>query len=789
MDGSFPTADLDVSALDWALDAIPPAFPLAAAVAVNPVLGFARQDLAETSAILERVAGARLTAPRTWYGRKIAAGEIEAIDLAEALAEGRGEIGVGAIAGLRAAATRDRPAPAPLPLISDLAADQGWSGFVAERLSIWAAGYFDQGQVLWAAPRDRDAFADWRAFASHDRAPDLAGLGDFRAHVAGLDPDPRCAIRSAGRVLGLGPDGRKAYFLRLLCAMGGWSQVAAHARWIARRDGRADATLEGLLAARLAWELYFHRRLGSPQRGRWAAARARYDRALTREPDAEIDGLLHQAYEGAARRGLARRLGAGGLAPRRDGTRPALQAVFCIDVRSEVLRRHLEAQDPGVVTLGFAGFFGVGVGFASEAASPVEHRLPVLLRPRVGAHAADLDSASAAEARLDGRAARAVERFKTGAVAAFAFVESLGWTSAKGLLGRGHRTGAAAKPVLDASVSLEARVAIARGALTGMTLTRDFAPVVLIVGHGAKVRNNPHASALQCGACGGHAGDVNARLLADLLNDEGVRRGLAAEGLSIPADTRFLAALHDTTCDAVERLDGEAAASVDPARLEVIEAWLAAASQAARRERAKRRPGAATSSKPGRAARDFAEARPEWGLAGCHGFIVAPRERTRGLDLDGAVFLHDYDRRQDPDFAGLEAILTAPVVVASWINLAYFGARVAPDLFGGGDKLLHNVVGGLAVGEGRDLTPRPGPPWQSLRAETDIHPPRRLVVAVDASTRALDAVLDRQPDLKAWFQSGWLSLTAFDDGGALAHRWTANGWKPLRPALPPVVGG
>ena len=82
-----------------------------------------------------------------------------------------------------------------------------------------------------------------------------------------------------------------------------------------------------------------------------------------------------------------------------------------------------------------------------------------------------------------------------------------------------------------------------------MSLTRDFARLVVLAGHGANVVNNPHASALHCGACGGYSGEVNARLLASLLNDAAVREGLAQNGMEIPHDTLFVAALHDTTTD------------------------------------------------------------------------------------------------------------------------------------------------------------------------------------------------------------------------------------------------
>ena len=58
------------------------------------------------------------------------------------------------------------------------------------------------------------------------------------------------------------------------------------------------------------------------------------------------------------------------------------------------------------------------------------------------------------------------------------------------------------------------------------------------------------------------------------------------------------------------------------------------------------------------------------------------RARTRGIDLGGRAFLHDYDWRQDSGFGVLELIMTAPMVVASWINLQYYGSTVNNRVFG-----------------------------------------------------------------------------------------------------------
>ena len=305
-----------------------------------------------------------------------------------------------------------------------------------------------------------------------------------------------------------------------------------------------------------------------------------------------------------------------------------------------------------------------------------------------------------------------------------------------------------------------------------MSLTGPFAPVVLLAGHGANVVNNPHASGLHCGACGGYSGEVNARLVAMLMNDSEVRTGLAGRGIAVPADTVFVAALHDTTTDAVTLYEQDLACAADLAE---VRRWLGEAAVLVRTERALRLPGAATGNDLAARSRDWAEVRPEWGLAGCQAFLAAPRARTAGKAFAGRAFLHDYDWTIDQGFKVLELILTAPVAVVSWISLQYYGSTVAPDVFGGGNKLIHNVVGGFGVVEGNGGALRTGLPWQSVHDGTHYaHDPVRLTVCVEAPRDAINAVLARHPGVRALFDNRWLHLFTLDDQGRIAWRYGGN---------------
>ncbi|PLK72918.1 DUF2309 domain-containing protein [Rhizobium sp. TH135] len=776
-------------AADQAVRAIPPAWPLTATVAVNPFLGQISETLDNTAARLARIGGVRLALPRKYYADQIAKGEIIDEDLVAALQSSTlfNRIDLQALK----AAVAEEPQPvAALPTIAELAAratGKDWPGLVSERIGTFAAGFFDQGQALWAASRRNGLYAAWRAFATHDLTPEILGLKGFSIHVDETPETPHGAIERAAVSLGLGAE-PGTYFHQLLLTVGGWAQYARHIQFKAEVEGRTDTTALELLAIRLVFEEALYARHKAAIESEWQQVRRSHVEPVSPDFDTVIDGLLQVAAERAAQRKLAATLAA--PAPIKVAElRPVLQAAFCIDVRSEVFRRAIESVDPAVRTLGFAGFFGLGASHKGFASDVSEHRLPVLLKPSVfSCSAVDHDEDADQQARFSARATRAWGRFKLAAVSSFAFVEAMGPVYAGKLLrdGLGFGKGKgpdAAKPRFAPSLDLDTRAVVAETVLKAMSLTEGFGRFVLISGHGANVVNNPYASALHCGACGGYAGDVNARLLADLLNDRAVREKLAGNGISIPADTVFLGGLHDTTTDSVTLFEDDLENDILPEDIVRIRQWLAQAGSLTRAERARRLPRA-TADRVIERSKDWSEVRPELGLAGCRAFIAAPRSRTAGRSLEGQAFLHDYVWKKDEGFKILELILTAPVVVASWISLQYFGSSVAPSLFGAGNKLLHNVVGGIGVVEGNGGNLRAGLPWQSVHdGENFVHEPLRLTVAVDAPKEAISDILKRHAQVRALFDNGWLHLFTLDEQGQMAWRYAGNlGWTDTRPS-------
>ncbi|MEZ4835991.1 MAG: DUF2309 domain-containing protein [Caldilineaceae bacterium] len=704
-----------------------------------------------------------------------------------------------------------------LPTVADIArqrTNQDWGHFVTESISRWAAAYFDQGQAYWKSPwRHLSPYAAWRAEAVLDRAPEIAGVRDFRKIVKSLPESADTLIDSALQRLNIPAAGLDAYLHRLLLTVGGWAGHARYHLWEAELRGQTDTKLSELLAVRLAWEVAL---LDAFEPEGVAVAWDGRKHALSfaemgREAEAVLAGelLLQRAFETAYQRRLIIRLAED--RPAAPSMRPRAQAVFCIDVRSEVFRRALETVDAEVETIGFAGFFGFAIEYVRLGEEQGGAQCPALLTPQFVinesvAGASPEEEAQLVEQRtLRRKAIKAWRSFKFGAVSCFGFVGPVGLAYLKKLitdsLGKTRPVSLPAEfgldddvlarltPKVDAyevngrmsGMTLAQRIDVAAGALTAMSLTDDFARLVLLVGHGSTTVNNPYASGLDCGACGGHTGEANTRVAAAVLNDPAVRAGLRERGIMIPADTRFLACQHDTTTDTVTVFDKARIPATHAEDVAQIEVSFAAAGRMARSTRAPLLhvdQGEDVDSAVLARSRDWSQVRPEWGLAGCAAFIIAPRARTYGLDLEGRSFLHSYDWRQDEGFGVLELIMTAPMMVASWINLQYYASTVDNRVFGSGNKVLHNVVGALGVLEGNGGDLRVGLPWQSVHdGEQYVHEPLRLNVMIEAPVDAVTAVITKHEGVRQLLDNGWVHLFVMEDGEVVQQYVGGLAWR------------
>ena len=762
-----------------------PVWPLEDYVAVNPFLGLTDSTFGAARERLRRSSECEPLMPLSHFAERLAQGAFTEAHVAEAARELQGDGAVeidaaGVLARLAAGRTAPADARAVVSIVArhDAGEGSGWLDLVREEIGRHLGAHYDRGQAAWPSPyRDLPPFTAWRRTLRHDRRADLLGLGGVRALAGALPDDPREAIAVLLPWVAAPVEELDDYLLALLLETPGWAAWARHqSAWSGEGDG---SDVAALLAIRLAYEVAF-----AETRGLLVELEP-LDGAVARERrlDGETRLVLQTAVEVAYREHLIADLDAAEAAEVRGAAAPSAQWVMCIDVRSERLRRHLEAACPGVETHGFAGFFGQPI--AIERPDGATPQVPVLVQPgitvREEVRGADArERAGAHERRRGLRLGRlAWKRFRSAGVAALGFVESCGLLFLPKLAGRalGHhpapraprtdgvdrRSVEAFGPTID-GVPHEQRVELAAGLLRGIGIAEDLARVVVLCGHASTSANNPLRASLDCGACGGHSGEPNARFAAAILRDPAVRRSLREAGIDVPEETVFVAATHDTTTDEVRFHDLDLVPDTHVADLGALRR---AAADAGQRNRAERLPSlrATRGDDVWRRARDWAEVRPEWGLAGNAAFLIGPRSATRRVDLDGRAFLHSYRAERDPDGAVLEGILTAPLVVASWINLQYYASTVDPAHLGSGSKTLHNVVGGFGVysGGGGDLGF--GLPLESvLDAEGFSHEPQRLLAVVHAPRERVAGIVRAHVGLCHLVTNGWVQLVVREGG-------------------------
>ncbi len=807
------------SSVKTACGQIAPTWPLDRQVAVNPLWQLIDRPISQAASILAARGGARVVPDRSYFLEQWERGRIQRADLEAARSEAGIETGVDELL----ASLDLKPASDRLQLVADvLDADRdlthrtAWRDEITHQISQLCASEFDLGQGDWPVSHQKSLYPAWQYNVARDRGiPILMGEPGLQQHFHQLPPDADALIFEAVEFMKIPDECLEAYLHALLLSINGWASWCAYLGWQASLEAKNDANLHELLAVRLAWDRVLYEHVATDaQRHAWHTDLLRTDRLTAHHHhDQQIDWIWQRALEMGYQKTLVSQLSRIDTPRAMQDRPPSFQAAFCIDVRSEVFRRCLEhVAGNDVQTLGFAGFFGAPIAYQPHGLSHEQPQLPGLLAPSLTAIETPTRAAESGAdtlgtlARLRLGAKELSRRFRWGPTSTFSYVESMGLFYAFKLFVDGFLKNHAdhtdnglneaerQKLQLElahgpTALSTEEKTELAASILAGLSLTRDFAPIVLLVGHASATRNNPKASTLDCGACCGRSGEVNARVVARLLNEADVRASLAAKhDIRIGDDTQFVGGLHNTTTDAVSLFDVDGLDSRQTQMLAQVKHWL---EEARVETNAERLPWLDEIRQPrrhqnagdilARRGNDWSQVRPEWGLTGNASLIIAPRARTRELNFGGRTFLHDYNEAEDPDGSVLETILTAPMVVAHWINFQYYASTVDNTFYGSGNKTLHNVAGGhIAVFEGNGGDMRIGLSLQSLHdGEKWIHEPLRLSVFVQASTQAIDQIMASHDSVRYLATNKWLFLYAIGDPGEPIHRFIGSGWQPI----------
>ena len=395
-------------------DVIAPVWPLKDYVAVNPYAGISHRPFMDARAFLKVFSDCETLMPIEHYAAEFHQGRFTVADIESALAE-LATLGISQVLSAAqivenltaigpAAAKLDQPAATanhkrPIRTIAEYATnplDVGWTEAIVDEIGKYCSAHYDQGQSTWSSPHQNlSLYQAWRTVAEHDRNIEILGLSGFRKYVAGLPHTPEAAIVHSLQRLGVP---RPLWSTFLLCqafSIPGWSAWAKYQTNWTDDAGVEKNDLTGLLAMRLAYDAALAE--AKSLNLNWTSL-VEHDAVSFKSEwaDPGDDSLLRYALLRASeidyRSGLLKSLSLGAGQQTGTADRKLAQMVFCIDVRSERIRRHLESQSRDIETFGFAGFFGMALEYVTLGQTSGNSHLPVLLKPQFKLHEGIVDS-------------------------------------------------------------------------------------------------------------------------------------------------------------------------------------------------------------------------------------------------------------------------------------------------------------------------------------------------------------------------------------------------------------
>ncbi|UAM99961.1 DUF2309 domain-containing protein [Polaribacter litorisediminis] len=637
----------------------------------------------------------------------------------------------------------------------------------------WLSSFMDEGLAEWEMPYKTEGFyTAWRLLVVYDsESTGKTALKDI----------PKTSIATLEEILkDYKESDYTAIFTHHLAALPGWTGYLNH-RTQSGSDWQKEYPIEAMdyLAARL-WTA---KKLNSPI----------LPSKVAENKDAlvfKIQYTFLKAWEQSWQNQLVKTLENESIATTAvENAVPDAQLVFCIDTRSELIRRHIESKG-NYETFGYAGFFGITMDYESLNDGITRKSCPPIVNSAYKVSEIAQTNKEGNLKNYQNKNSISIfkeyfrKRMKNMIPSAFGYVEGSGLfygisLVAKTLMPRkmyqledkkASKVEGMCQPDInksiienseDVGIPLTEKVAIVKSAFDLMGW-KQFAPLVIFAGHGSHSANNPFSSSLDCGACAASPGRHNARMLAKLANLPEVRQVLKEmHHINIPENTLFLGAEHNTTTDAIILFDSEASDIHQPL-IHNLKVSLIQAQKTATEDRLGNKGNSVSSAE--KKANNWGETRPEWGLAKNAGFIVGPRNLTKNTNLDSRCFLHSYEWELDTEGKALEGIMQGPMTVTQWINNHYYFSTVDNNVYGGGSKITHNITGkfGVVQGNGGDL--KMGLPLQSLFGSDEVmyHQPLRLSVMIQAPLTRVSEIIARNEGMKRLLDNEWIYLMVMD---------------------------
>ncbi|HEY7884310.1 MAG TPA: putative inorganic carbon transporter subunit DabA, partial [Cellvibrionaceae bacterium] len=390
-------------ALERACASVAPSWPLDRLIAVSPFWAMRDQRFATVSARLSALAYVHSLMPPSHYLDQWQRGTITEQHLMQA----KERLGYhGGYKNLLSVVTQLSRLP-HWHNISDLVDahrdrqhKMAWRDVITHQISQFCAAYFQEDGPLnpgrLSAVPSKSLYQQWLAVTQMDRG--IAILMDepgLSRYFSSLPKTKTGLFEAAISELGICADRLGDYAQALLLDINGWASWVAYQQWqhaLNPAEQKPSAcSMRNLLAIRLAWELVLWRYTHNEKpdqaerlRSLWQSGLLQLPALVERHLRAQAPLWVWQiASELAYQQPLQKALSESARTPRPITEVPQLQAVFCIDVRSEPLRRALEQQSPEIQTMGFAGFFGLPLSYRPQGSALAQPHLPGLLAPQI----------------------------------------------------------------------------------------------------------------------------------------------------------------------------------------------------------------------------------------------------------------------------------------------------------------------------------------------------------------------------------------------------------------------